>query len=94
MGEKILFGLQVAAIGMITVFILLAVLIGFIYLFSYIINLKNKMPVKNSAKKDGAIDPKVIAAITASINCFNQTSNTSNKNGSSIEFIVKNIKRR
>lgn len=90
MGEKILYGLQVSLIGLGFIFGILALLIGFIYLFSYLLNLKNKAPAK---LKDGKTDPKIIAAITASINSFYET-NAEKGESKSIDFIVKSIKRR
>lgn len=90
MGADIVFGLMVAGIGLAVIFLLLGLLVLFLYGFSYLLNRK-----KSTGKtgKNGKIDAKIVAAITACISCFYFTESSKIKDLQP-DFIVKSIKRR
>ena len=91
-----LFGLMVTGIGMAVIFILMTVLVGFVYLFSFIINYKDKHGKKAKTLASG-LDPQIVAAISAGLTVYFEEENKNKNFGSempSVDFIVKNIKKR
>ncbi len=57
-GERILIGLQVAALGIAVVFVVLALLIGFIILFKYLFKWMDQLKAKTAKKTTKVAAPK------------------------------------
>ena len=77
MGEKVAYSLGVAALGMITVFAGLVILIVFITLLTkFIAKAENKKKINSQSgevKKDSEVSGEVMAAITAAVNAYDDT---------------------
>ncbi len=105
-GERILVGLQVAAMGIGVVFLVLALLIGFIVLFKYgfkgmdVLKAKmKKQPMVVDAKPaqpqiEGLdnVDDEIAAAITAAIMAYYDNTNVRPQYKSNLAFKVRKIK--
>ena len=105
-GERILVGLQVAAMGIGVVFLVLALLIGFIVLFKYGFKgmdvLKAKMkkqpkvvdakPAQPQIEGLDNVDDEIAAAITAAIMAYYDNTNVRTEYKSNLAFKVRKIK--
>ena len=105
-GERILVGLQVAAMGIGVVFLVLALLIGFIVLFKYGFKgmdvLKAKMkkqpkvvdakPAQPQIEGLDNVDDEIAAAITAAIMAYYDNTNVRPEYKSNLAFKVRKIK--
>ena len=105
-GERILIGLQVAAMGIGVVFLVLALLIGFIVLFKYGFKgmdvLKAKMkkqpkvvdakPAQPQIEGLDNLDDEIAAAITAAIMAYYDNTNVRPQYKSNLAFKVRKIK--
>ena len=105
-GERILVGLQVAAMGIGVVFLVLALLIGFIVLFKYGFKgmdvLKAKMkkqpkvvdakPAQPQIEGLDNVDDEIAAAITAAIMAYYDNTNVRPQYKSNLAFKVRKIK--
>ena len=105
-GERILIGLQVAAMGIGVVFLVLALLIGFIVLFKYGFKgmdvLKAKMkkqpkvvdakPAQPQIEGLDNVDDEIAAAITAAIMAYYDNTNVRPQYKSNLAFKVRKIK--
>ena len=105
-GERILIGLQVAAMGIGVVFLVLALLIGFIVLFKY--GFKGMDVLKAKMKKQPMVvdaqpaqpqiqgleneDDEIAAAITAAIMAYYDNTNVRPEYKSNLTFKVRKIK--
>ncbi len=105
-GERISIGLQVAAMGIGVVFLVLALLIGFIVLFKYGFKgmdvLKAKMkkqpkvvdakPAQPQIEGLDNVDDEIAAAITAAIMAYYDNTNVRPEYKSNLAFKVRKIK--
>ena len=105
-GERILVGLQVAAMGIGVVFLVLALLIGFIVLFKY--GFKGMDALKAKMKEQPKVvdaqpaqpqiqgleneDDEIAAAITAAIMAYYDNTNVRPEYKSNLTFKVRKIK--
>ncbi len=105
-GERILIGLQVALLGIGTVFIMLILLIIVVTLMKLIFQGVGKLKEKSIAKKSEAMqnqiavveeevaleeeDEEIVAVIMAAINAYYETQNVTYK--SNLKFRVRSIK--
>ena len=103
-GERLLIGLQVALLGIGTVFVMLILLIFIVTLMRWIFEGAGKIKAKQAAKKAEAPqsapvveekiaveeDEEVVAVIMAALNAYYETQNVTYK--SNLKFRVRSIK--